>query len=82
MRLSWYAAAGAAGYKVYTNPDETAQKAGIKPDTKGKLVNGETGWGESFLYPGTWHFDFCVSAVNGQLESTRTSVTPPKISDA
>ncbi|KAK3180954.1 hypothetical protein K4F52_007768 [Lecanicillium sp. MT-2017a] len=82
VRLSWHAAAGAAGYKVYTNPDETAQKVGIKPDKKGKLVDGETSWGESFLYPGTWHFDFCVSAVNGQPESTRTCVTPPKISDA
>lgn len=80
VRLTWNAAKGAAGYKIYTKPDETARKAGSKEDTKGKLVDGETSWGESFLYPGTWHFDFCVSAINGQQESSRTCATPPKAS--
>lgn len=81
MRLTWNAAKGAAGYKVYTNPDATAQKTtGNKPDKEGKLVTGETSWGETFLFPGTWHFEFCVAAINGQKESSRTCATPPKAS--
>ncbi|KAJ6779301.1 hypothetical protein PWT90_10378 [Aphanocladium album] len=79
MHLRWNAANGAAGYKIYTNPDATAQKTGSKPDEEGKLVS-ETNWGEAFLFPGTWHFEFCVSAVNGQKESSRTCATPPKAS--
>lgn len=78
VRLTWNAGTSAAGYKVYTIPDETAIKTGSKEDTKGKLVNGETTWSESFLYPGTWHFHFCVSSINGQAESTRVCATPPK----
>ncbi len=76
--LTWNAAQGAAGYKVYTNPDETAQKTGSKADTKGKLVSGDTNWGETFLFPGAWHFEFCVSAINGEKESSRVCATPPK----
>ena len=78
VKLTWNGAAGAAGYKVYTKPDETATKSGSKEDKEGKLVNIETTWEESFLYPGTWHFTFCVFAVNGQRESTRICATPPK----
>lgn len=77
VRLTWNRANAAAGYKIYTKPDETATKTGSKEDKVGKLVN-ETTWGESFLYPGTWHFTFCVAAINGQRESSRVCATPPK----
>lgn len=78
VRVTWNAAGGAAAYKVYTNPDETARKTGSKADTKGQLVNDGTSWGAGFLYPGTWHFSFCVVAINGNQESSRTCSTPPK----
>ena len=78
VRLTWSPANGAAGYKTYTNPDETARKTGSNADTDGILVSGETSWGEAFLFPGTWHFQFCVSSINGQQESGKTCATPPK----
>jgi hypothetical protein len=78
VRLTWNAANGAAGYKIYASPDETARSTGSKADTEGNLVSGETNWGAAFLYPNTWHFEFCVSAINGEHESGKTCATPPK----
>lgn len=79
VRMSWNAANGAAAYKIYTYPDETAQKTGSKADTEGKLISDGTSWGETFLFPGAWHFQFCIAAINGQQESARTCSTPPKL---
>ncbi|OAA82341.1 Fibronectin type III domain protein [Akanthomyces lecanii RCEF 1005] len=78
VHLTWNAAKNAAVYKIYTNPDETVQKTGSKPSKDGKLARGDTNWGETFLFPGAWHFEFCVSAINGQKESSRVCATAPK----
>lgn len=38
----------------------------------------ETSYGIAFLFPGTWNFEFCVAAYNGNMESAYPAcVIPP-----
>jgi hypothetical protein len=72
VQLSWTASANAAGYAVYVRS--------VRDNTNFNLDGKTTAttYGVGFLVPGTWNFEFCVSAYNGNLESAHTAcVIPP-----
>lgn len=77
-RITWNPSDGAAAYRVYRIPDDAAKKVGAKENKDGELIKDVTQWGEAFLVPGTWHFTYCVAAVNGDKQSSRACATPPK----
>lgn len=72
VQLSWDSAYGAAGYSVQYQSLINASDVGIDGTTQ------DTTYQIGFLYPGTWHYEFCVHAYNGNSESACTAyVTPP-----
>lgn len=76
VQLSWDdGPASAAGYRVWVRKANDAGE--WQTDCDDVII--KTSHGIAFLFPGTWNFEFCVSAVNGQLESGKSiSVVPPR----
>lgn len=74
VRINWDAVGSASGYAVYIYTIATGAPYG-----DGALVTG-TEHGIGFLFPGTWNYRYCVTAYNGNLETSRTAacVVPPK----
>ncbi|KAK4209311.1 hypothetical protein QBC37DRAFT_450660 [Rhypophila decipiens] len=72
VRLTWSTSASASGYGVYVYTSAWA------PHGEGTYVAGTT-HSIGFLFPGTWNYRYCVTAFNGNLESSRTAVciVPP-----
>ncbi|MFJ3816098.1 phosphatidylinositol-specific phospholipase C domain-containing protein [Streptomyces sp. NPDC090056] len=68
VRLDWTGSAAAAGYRVWVR-----NVTGGGPSTADEHVVEETSHGIAFLFPGVWNFEFCVTAVNGALESGKSS---------
>lgn len=68
IQLGWPASNGAEGYYVYTRylPDNG-------PFTKSPAIPTYTTTGIGFLFPGAWHFEFCISAYFGGLESDHST---------
>ncbi|GFF83996.1 hypothetical protein IFM60648_06888 [Aspergillus lentulus] len=63
--------------KDHGNPTSEVYK---KDNTARKLdgTTTETSYEVGFLFPGSWNFEFCVSAFNGNLETAPVScITPP-----
>ncbi|GFF87398.1 hypothetical protein IFM47457_07484 [Aspergillus lentulus] len=63
--------------KDHGNPTSKVYK---KDNTARKLdgTTTETSYEVGFLFPGSWNFEFCVSAFNGNLETAPVScITPP-----
>ncbi|RYO75172.1 hypothetical protein DL764_010566 [Monosporascus ibericus] len=73
VELRWDASAGASGYGVYVYVVRDGSPHGEAEHTPG------TTYGIGFLFPGTWNYRYCVSAFNGNLESSRAAVcvVPP-----
>lgn len=72
IRLEWNAVFGTSGYGVYYRS--------VRDNTARKLdgTTTETSYEVGFLFPGSWNFEFCVSAFNGNLETAPVScITPP-----
>ncbi|KAM7206560.1 hypothetical protein V8F20_002686 [Naviculisporaceae sp. PSN 640] len=71
VMVEWSASASASGYQVnvYT----------MNWTPHGEAIVSGTSHGIGFLFPGTWNYRFCVSAFNGNLQSSTTSncVIPP-----
>lgn len=73
VSLTWDNMANAVGYALYI-------KSLLDADSVYTLIStwDTNSAGDAFLFPGTWHYSFCVTAYNGNLESPMTScVTPP-----
>ncbi|KAL1595302.1 hypothetical protein SLS60_009992 [Paraconiothyrium brasiliense] len=73
--LSWNGASGSVGgYAIYYH----SKQSGGTP-TEQTLVGTtmDTSYEVAFLYPGTWTYEFCVAAYNGNLESSTQCLTPP-----
>ncbi|KAI1818407.1 hypothetical protein GGS20DRAFT_528484 [Poronia punctata] len=72
VRLSWNAVANAGGYAIYHRSvrDNTALEIwGTTTSTSQEVI---------WLYPGTWNFEFCIAAYNGDLETSHNAcVIPP-----
>ena len=72
VEMTWDAVDGAAGYSIQYQSLINSSDAGIDGTTTG------TSYEIAFLFPGTWHYSFCVHAYNGNLESACTEfITPP-----
>ncbi|KAL5326321.1 hypothetical protein ACEPPN_007459 [Leptodophora sp. 'Broadleaf-Isolate-01'] len=71
-RLNWSPSAGAVGYIVYgrAKGDADFSTTGSTTDT-----SKDVGW----LYPGTWYYEFCVSAYNGNMETAHTACAVPPV---
>ncbi|KAH8594876.1 fibronectin type III domain-containing protein [Bisporella sp. PMI_857] len=75
VRLTWKKCEGAAGYLVYIR--RIGDGTDFKPDDYADTT--ETSFEAGYLFPGTWEFEFCVKAYNGNQESGRSDcVVPPK----
>jgi hypothetical protein len=72
VELRWNAVANAAGYAIYQR--SVKDNTGFHPYG----TTTATTLGAAFLFPGTWNFEFCVAAYNGNLETAHTAcVIPP-----
>lgn len=67
VQLRWNAASQAAGYRVWLRNINDGSAARAEDAFDG------TTHGIGFLFPGVWNYEFCVSAVNGELESGRSA---------
>lgn len=69
VQLTWTGSEQAAGYRVWTrNINNGSQStAGEQP------VGTTTSTGVAYLYPGTWNYEFCVTAINGAAESGKSN---------
>ncbi|MFK0229866.1 phosphatidylinositol-specific phospholipase C domain-containing protein [Streptomyces sp. NPDC090303] len=67
VQLKWNASSGAAGYRVWVRNVNN----GSQPAADEHIVQ-ETNYGVAFLFPGVWNYEFCVTAVNGALESGKS----------
>ncbi|KAH7311095.1 SGNH hydrolase-type esterase domain-containing protein [Rhexocercosporidium sp. MPI-PUGE-AT-0058] len=69
--LTWSSSSGATGYAIYGRALPSG-KFTLSGTTT--LTSQDVGW----LYPGTWNYEFCIAAYNGNLESDHLScATPP-----
>ena len=76
VSLSWTGSSGAAGYRIWIRSISKQGEAWRSDATTDK-----TTYDVAYLFPGTWTYEYCVSAFNGILESGKTTcVTPPKTS--
>lgn len=66
--LSWQGSPKAAGYRVW---GRYVPEGG--PFTVDEYVTYSTSRRISFLFPGYWNFEFCVTAINGDLESGKSN---------
>jgi len=75
IQLGWTASNGAEGYHVYSRyvPDNGAFTK--SPEIAAPVTTTGIAW----LYPGAWHFEFCISAYGGGMESGhgQACVIPP-----
>lgn len=72
IQLTWQGSGSATGYGIYTRSVKSSDPSKLQGTTT------ETSQGVAFLYPGTWNYEFCISAYNGNLESDHTTcVIPP-----
>lgn len=73
VQLSWNAAPNAAGYAVYWRSLLDGASGTASLDQITLSTSAQVG----FLFPGTWHSEFCIAAYNGNMESVRQCVIPP-----
>ncbi|MFI6272388.1 GDSL-type esterase/lipase family protein [Micromonospora zamorensis] len=70
--LTWNKSTGAAGYRVWVrNPIDGSEM------TASDQTIMETTWGVGFLVYGALNYEFCVTAVNGALESGMSNCVKP-----
>ncbi|MFL4909038.1 phosphatidylinositol-specific phospholipase C domain-containing protein [Streptomyces sp. MMS24-I2-30] len=68
VQLNWTGSAQAAGYRVWVrNINDGGQS------TADEWIVQGTSHGIAYLYPGVWNYEFCVTAVNGALESGKSA---------
>ncbi|MCX2928233.1 GDSL-type esterase/lipase family protein [Streptomyces sp. NEAU-W12] len=75
VELDWTGAKSAAGYRLWVS---NVKDGGTTPPEADENIIEDTHHGVGFLFPGVWNFEFCVTAVNGSLESDKSNcVIPP-----
>jgi len=68
VQLSWNASGAAAGYRVWIRNINNGSVSAADES----IVDG-TSHGIAYLFPGVWNYEFCVTAVNGALESGKSN---------
>ncbi|WP_425718865.1 SGNH/GDSL hydrolase family protein [Micromonospora sp. DT233] len=75
VQLNWNASPGAAGYRLWKRNASETGSIFYSSD----WIMYEPSHREEWLYPGAWNFEFCVTAINGSLESPKSNcVRPPR----
>lgn len=73
VRIHWPAVPNAVGYSLYTRSHLDNSALSLAGGTRDTLM--EIAW----LWPGTWYYEFCIAAYNGNMETAPTAcVTPPR----
>lgn len=72
--VTWDRVPNVAGYRVWVWNVEWGHEFNITSED----TTTELHYGFGFLFPGTWNFEFCVSAYNGNLESARSLCVRPE----
>jgi lysophospholipase L1-like esterase len=68
VQLTWNGSSQAAGYRIWVrNINNGSQSAADE------TVIDSSPYGIAYLYPGTWNYEFCVTAVNGAAESGKSN---------
>lgn len=73
--LKWDAVPGAAGYYLW-NRNVNNDSSSLEPLALGGEA-AEPCWDVAFLFPGTWNYEWAVTAFNGDQDSPRSAVTAP-----
>ncbi|KAK9778008.1 putative Fibronectin type-III domain-containing protein [Seiridium cardinale] len=73
VQLTWTGSSSAGGYAIYYQSLLNSSLSGEDGTTSG------TSYEIGFLFPGTWHYEFCVTAFNGNLESACTDWASPPV---
>ncbi|MEU6486590.1 fibronectin type III domain-containing protein [Streptomyces sp. NPDC046887] len=68
VQLNWKGSREAAGYRVWIR--DNYRGGGFTAD---EVISDTPERGITFLFPGNWNYDFCVTAVNGAAESGRSN---------
>jgi lysophospholipase L1-like esterase len=71
VQMTWDAMDYAYGYRIWTRNIQNASDV----LTPGILTFTETCAGATYLFPGAWNFEFCVTSYNGNYESVLTGCT-------
>ncbi|WP_282090683.1 GDSL-type esterase/lipase family protein [Streptomyces tendae] len=80
VELDWNGAKSAAGYRLWVS---NIKDGGTTPPKADENIIEDTHYGVGFLFPGVWNYEFCVTAVNGSLESDKSNcVIPPHPDDS
>ncbi|WP_432843904.1 fibronectin type III domain-containing protein [Dactylosporangium sp. CA-092794] len=75
VQLTWDGSAQAAGYRIWIRNVNNGS-----PSAADETVVDGPSYGIAYLFPGIWNYEFCVTAVNGALESGKSNcVVPPRL---
>ncbi|KAH8886665.1 hypothetical protein GQ53DRAFT_875336 [Thozetella sp. PMI_491] len=76
VTLSWSSTPNAARYALYW----VSIRNGGSPVTMTLVATTtDTSYGIGFLFPGTWNYQFCIAAYNGNLETAHTNCVIPDV---
>ncbi|MFF5728229.1 GDSL-type esterase/lipase family protein [[Kitasatospora] papulosa] len=78
VELDWNGAKSAAGYRLWVS---NIKDGGTTPPEADENIIEDTHYGVGFLFPGVWNYEFCVTAVNGSLESDKSNCVIPSHPD-
>ncbi|MFJ4963595.1 phosphatidylinositol-specific phospholipase C domain-containing protein [Streptomyces sp. NPDC088729] len=68
VELNWTGSKAAAGYRVWTRNINNGSQS-----TATEWIVQDPSHTVAYLFPGVWNYEFCVTAVNGALESGKSS---------
>ncbi|MEE1782149.1 fibronectin type III domain-containing protein [Streptomyces sp. SP17BM10] len=68
VQLTWAGSSQAAGYRVWIRNINDGS-----PSKADEYVTNEAGRGIAYLVPGVWNYEFCVTAINGEAESSKSN---------
>lgn len=69
VQLNWKGSPEAAGYRVWVRNVNAPEGS----NTEGPYLTDNPEHQIAFLFPGNWNYEFCITAVNGALESDKSS---------
>ncbi|MEU1750150.1 GDSL-type esterase/lipase family protein [Micromonospora arida] len=72
VKIDWNKSTDAAGYRVWVRNLGNGDEEHVSPEN---IM--DTTWGVGFLVAGAMNYEFCVTAINGALESAKTTCTRP-----
>ncbi|WKD30886.1 NPP1 family protein [Streptomyces xanthophaeus] len=67
VQLTWSGSPQAAGFRVWVRNINNGSQSSAD-----EFIVDSTHRGIAYLFPGTWNYEFCVTAVNGALESAKS----------